>query len=343
MESFSYDFPMSSKNLLSTDNHLLQLARRGRLRLPKSTSDSGHRLVDRLLYPIAVAIYGIMAPILAGLCLLPLLPILLLTQDSESLQASILGASSNPILLVIVFAPLFLLVWLWLWLFEQRPPWTTGLEWPRWLAKYMRGLLVGLLMFSAAIAILALFGALKRDTTGTSGLSALTIGSVIIVFGGWMVQGAAEELLTRGFVLPVFGVRFGAIVGILVSSMLFMILHLLNSNISPIALLNLFLFGVFAALFALFEGGLWGIFAIHSIWNWAQGNLFGFEVSGSDVGPAVIVNLSETGPDWLTGGPFGPEGGLAVTLVLVTSSFIVWFAYGRTKGQENSPVLENTT
>jgi len=334
---------MPSKNLLSAENHLFQLARRGQLRLPKSTSDNGRRFIDRLLYPIAVAFYGIMAPILAGLCLLPLLPIVLLTQDPESLQASILGSSSNPLLLVIVFAPIFLLVWLWLWLFEQRPPWTTGLEWPRWLAKYFRGLLVGLLMFSAAIAILALFGTLKWDSGGMIGFNALTIGSAIIVFGGWMVQGAAEELLTRGFVLPIFGVRFGATVGILVSSILFMILHLLNSHISPIALLNLFLFGVFAALFALFEGGLWGIFAIHSIWNWAQGNLFGFEVSGSEVGTAVIFNLSEAGPDWLTGGPFGPEGGLAVTVVLVMSSLIVWFTFGRGKEQEKSPVLESST
>lgn len=326
---------------MSANNHLFQLARKGQLRLPKSTSDSARRIVDRLLYPIAVAIYGIITPILAGICLLPLLPILLLTQDSETLQASLLGSSANPLLLVIVFAPLFPLVWLWLWLFEQRPPWTTGLEWPRWLAKYLRGLLVGLLMFTAAIAILALFGALKRDTGGTSGLSALAIGSAIIVFGGWMVQGAAEELLTRGLVLPVFGVRFGAIAGILVSSILFMILHLLNANISPIALLNLFLFGVFAALFALFEGGLWGIFAIHSIWNWAQGNLFGFEVSGSEVGPAVIFDLSEAGPDWLTGGPFGPEGGLAVTTVLIISSLTVWLAYRRKNGQGTAPGLDN--
>ena len=112
----------------------------------------------------------------------------------------------------------------------------------------------------------------------------------------------------------------------LLPSLVFAALHLLNPNLGLIPLLNLALFGIFAALFALYEGGLWGVFAIHSAWNWAQGNLFGFEVSGSPAGSTVIFDMMEVGPDWLTGGAFGPEGGLAVTAVLIAGSLLVWLA-----------------
>ena len=104
-----------------------------------------------------------------------------------------------------------------------------------------------------------------------------------------------------------------------------MIFHALNPNLSLIALLNLFLFGLFAALYTLYEGGLWGVFSIHAVWNWAQGNIFGFEVSGQLAPGGTMFNLMETGPDVITGGPFGPEGGLAVTIVLLVGCGVVWW------------------
>ena len=116
------------------------------------------------------------------------------------------------------------------------------------------------------------------------------------------------------------------------SAVIFASYHALNPNLGPIAMLNLFLFGIFAALFALYEGGLWGVFSIHTAWNWAQGNLFGFEVSGMIPPGGTMFNLREVGPDAVTGGPFGPEGGLAVTTVLVISCLLVWVASRRRSG-----------
>jgi membrane protease YdiL (CAAX protease family) len=109
-----------------------------------------------------------------------------------------------------------------------------------------------------------------------------------------------------------------------ISALVFAVYHSLNPNLSPIAFLNLFLFGVLTAFYALYEGGLWGVFGIHAAWNWAQGNIFGLEVSGIPPAGGTLFNLMETGPDAITGGQFGPEGGLAVTAVLIVSSIIVW-------------------
>ncbi|MGD2048662.1 MAG: type II CAAX endopeptidase family protein, partial [Chloroflexota bacterium] len=283
-------------------------------------------MFDRVIYPIAVVIFGFVTPILAGLFLVPFLLILWFSQGDEALMDTVANSGDSVIFLFLGFAPIYLMIWFWLWLFERRNLWTAGLEWPGWLAKYLRGLLVGLLMFSASVAILAAFGFVTTESSDPGAQRTLAIGTALLIVVGWMVQGGAEELLTRGFVLPIIGSRYGSAIGIAISSLIFSALHLLNPNINLIALLNLFLFAVFAALYALFEGGLWGVFAIHAVWNWAQGNLFGFEVSGSEIGSAVIFDLTEAGPDWLTGGPFGPEGGLVVTAVLLASSILVFVA-----------------
>jgi membrane protease YdiL (CAAX protease family) len=103
-------------------------------------------------------------------------------------------------------------------------------------------------------------------------------------------------------------------------------MHGANAGLSVLALANLALFGLFAGCYALREGGLWGVCAVHSAWNWAQGSLFGFEVSGHAPQWSVLVRLRAQGPDWLTGGAFGPEGGAAVTamLVLGLAAVLLW-------------------
>jgi hypothetical protein len=154
---------------------------------------------------------------------------------------------------------------------------------------------------------------------------------VLIVAVGWLVQGAAEEALTRGFLLPTVAVRWGVVPGILLSSLVFAALHLLNPHLTPIGQLNLFLFGVFAALYALWEGSLWGVCAIHGAWNWVQSSVYGFAVSGQGQQTATLLDLREVGHDWMTGGAFGPEGGLAVTLVLLSGCALVWVAQSRAR------------
>lgn len=231
----------------------------------------------------------------------------------------LLHGAAIALFLVAAFGPIFLLLTLWLRLFEKRPLWTLGFEHDGAARKYARGLLVGCGLFAASVGLLAPFGyvAPEAGLPEREGWSAL--GGVLVIFLGWMVQGAAEEALTRGWLMNVIGARYKPWLGVLVSSLVFAVLHGLNPNIGALPLLNLFLFAVFAALYALWEKSLWGICATHSAWNWMQGNVFGLQVSGSaEAGPALF-NLTEAGPDWFTGGAFGPEGGLAVTVILVLS------------------------
>ena len=147
--------------------------------------------------------------------------------------------------------------------------------------------------------------------------------SALILLLGWMVQGAAEEVLFRGLLFQILGIRWGLKPAVLISAVLFALLHIFNMNINLLAFTNLALFGVFAALYAVREGSLWGVFALHSAWNWAQSNLFGMEVSGLPTRLGALINMEETGPDWLTGGAFGPEAGVVVSIVLAAGILLV--------------------
>ena len=306
-------------NLLASDNRLLALARQARLRWP--------RKLDKL-YPVLALLVALFI-IFIGTGLLLFMANLLV--DWTGINLDFLLHSDNPdvaeaVSLIIGFLPIYILVWLWLWLVERRPFWTIGIERIGMGGKYLRGLAVGFVMFSAAIAIMAVTGNMALSEVD---FSRAAIAGVLVVFLGWMVQGAAEEVLTRGFLLPVIGVRWGVAAGVILSSSLFAILHLFNPSVSLLAIFNLFLFGVFASLYALAEEGLWGVFAVHSVWNWAQGNVYGLEVSGKQMATSQLMQWTASGPEWLTGGAFGPEGGAAVSIVLAFSSLLVIYAHRR--------------
>jgi membrane protease YdiL (CAAX protease family) len=189
--------------------------------------------------------------------------------------------------------------------------------------KYLRGVAVGLGQFIATLAIWAVLGYVGFEDGDPARQGWAALAGVLLVYLGWTVQGPVEEILCRGWLMPVVAVRSRPWVGVVISSVFFTALHSLNPNLSAVAILNLFLFGVFTALYALWEGGIWGACSQHAAWNWAQGNLFGIEVSGTIPGGGILFNLQETGPDLVTGGAFGAEGGLAVTAMLVVSTIVM--------------------
>lgn len=306
--------------VLNANNQLFELARQGSLEIPRFRGLTLQKIWE-FLYPLIAFFYAGLVPILSSFCAAPVMVVNLAREEFSAAAFINPTYSTSPLIttmfLLFSFLPFFVFTWGWLGIFEHRSFWTTGLERTGIWKKYWHGALVGLGMMTIPVILLSALGYMKfeSDPTVWSGWGAIP--GVMMMLVGWLVQGAAEETLTRGFLLPVFGVRYGPFWGILVSSVLFSSLHMLNPNLNPIAMFNLFLFGIFACLYAMKEGGLWGVFAIHSFWNWGQGNLLGLEVSGSSIGGTTLINLKESGPDLFTGGAFGPEGGLAITLFLL--------------------------
>jgi uncharacterized protein len=243
---------------------------------------------------------------------------------------ALVSASELVLYLAITFLPALLLLWLWLRFIERRPFWTLGLERRGAALKYLRGLLAGLVLFTLTTGILFITGAVIGVGGDPRSVGFGALGGVLLSYVGWALQGPAEEMVLRGWLLPVLGARYKPGLGIVVSALLFGLFHSLNAGFSLLALGNLILFGLFAALYALSDGSIWGLCGLHAAWNWAEGNVFGALVSGFSQPGGQLLVLRPVGPGWLTGAAFGPEGGLAVTITfLLGIAAVLW--WGRRK------------
>jgi membrane protease YdiL (CAAX protease family) len=150
----------------------------------------------------------------------------------------------------------------------------------------------------------------------------------------FVLVGIYEELLSRGYHLvnlaegfnsKWIGRRWALILAFLVSSLAFGLLHLGNPNATWVSTISIVLAGVFLGLGMVLTGSLAIPIGLHITWNFFQGNVFGFAVSGIRTG-ATVIATEAIGPAWLTGGDFGPEAGLLGLGAMLVGSLLtlVW-------------------
>ncbi len=211
---------------------------------------------------------------------------------------------------------------------ERRPRNSLGFCGKAPALEYCIGYVIGIGLFAIAWAICLATGAATLEGISPS-LSAM----ILPFFAAFLIQGLSEEVLCRGFLMQTLSIRYRPVVAIVVNSLFFMALHFLNSGLSLLALCNLFLFGVFASVYFWKRGSIWGVAAIHSAWNFTQGNLLGIKVSGSVLGPSVLSTSLNEAKTWMNGGDFGLEGGIAVTVVLLAATVILLFLPVRKSAQ----------
>lgn len=157
----------------------------------------------------------------------------------------------------------------------------------------------------------------------------------LIIF---LAVGFYEELFSRGYQLQnlaeglnwgVIGPRGAILIATALSSAVFGVLHAGNPNATPISTLYLIVAGFHLATGYLLTGELAIPIGQHITWNFFQGNVFGFPVSGSDFRSATFIRIEQGGPELWTGGAFGPEAGflgLAAMIVgiLWTVAWVRW-------------------
>lgn len=245
-----------------------------------------------------------------------------LSGNTQVLNEVVYGASgSDGITLGMLFANLAMtgVVMLLCKVMQKRKMDTLGFVKKDMGKEYLRGLGLGFLMFSAAVLLCVITGSLQIE--GIS--SGFAPGIFLLFVLGFLIQGMAEEVLCRGYFLVSFGRRHSMWAAVLVNSVLFAALHLGNSGVSPLAILNLTLFGVFASVYFIKRGSIWGIGALHSIWNLAQGNVYGVRVSGIVTNCSLFVSTPVERRGMINGGTFGLEGGAAVTVVLLAGILLL--------------------
>lgn len=155
--------------------------------------------------------------------------------------------------------------------------------------------------------------------------------------GGWLagavrallflgVAAAAEEALLRGYPLQALAEGWGAGRALAATSLAFGLLHLGNPGATALGAANTAAAGLFLGAVVLRTGSLWWGTGVHLGWNWGVAYLADLPLSGLEVADAPWLAPVPSGPDWLGGGSFGPEGSAVATVAFLAAAGACWWS-----------------
>ena len=180
------------------------------------------------------------------------------------------------------------------------------------------GTVAGALAAGVGLAIAALLGG--AEWSRESGTVADYVGTVATTIVVLAPAALAEEVLFRGVPLLVLAAALGRGTAIVLIAVVFALVHLANPNVTALGIGNIALAGVFLGLAFYAPGGIWTAWGAHLGWN---GVLAALDTPVSGVPFRIpFIDYDPGAPVWLTGGAFGPEGGLASTLALTIAVLV---------------------
>jgi len=226
--------------------------------------------------------------------------------------------------LTMLFGTIFMIITIIIYAtkIEKWPMAALGITKEKMGIRYLIGAGIGFATFSFAVLFCKVTGAI--DITLSNDKMKFYIPLFVLA---WMIQGFSEEILCRGWLMVSIGRKYKTITAIIVNSIVFAALHLLNSGLTVLAIINLFLFGVLASIIYLITENIWMVAAVHTVWNLVQGNFYGIKVSGSSLVTSIFESTLVADKSILNGGDFGLEGGLGVTISCVISIAIAYIIY----------------
>ena len=236
------------------------------------------------------------------------------------------------------FVIILFLFMFWVKVIEKNALSSLGFVKRNWLKYLAWGILLSLLQMGVIALVYQVSG------IGSFVLNELSLEPLLFILGlfpFWLLQGGTEEVATRGWLLTRIAARTNLPLAIAISSSLFGILHMGNAGVTFLSVLNIILDGVLAGLLFIYTDSIWLVVAQHGTWNYVQGNLLGFQVSGTGADASIFSFTMGDGPDWLTGGAFGAEGSIITTLVLLVSLVIVYLLGERKERVDNEQVCHD--
>ncbi len=283
---------------------------------PSTTISTWLGVIGKLLVYVLLVVAG-------GTAVRTLLPTLI-ERMSPEVGGDVLLWASIPAFLVAALANAFCLMKL-----ERRAPWDVGLRVSgRAAANLGWGLVAGALpvvVFTLPPVLTGLAVFRRIDVPGVSLRDAVF--AVLLL----AIAAAAEELLLRGYFFQLLLRHSGLTASLLITGLLFAMGHLRNPNFSVLPMFNTFLAGVALGYAFWRTGDLWFPIGMHFAWNLAL-VLSGLNVSGLDIRLTPVELHWKIGP-LVTGGVYGPEGGL-----LATFGFSLWFLLCVTLPVRRQPV-----
>ncbi|HEY7060140.1 MAG TPA: CPBP family glutamic-type intramembrane protease [Chloroflexota bacterium] len=226
---------------------------------------------------------------------------------------------------------------------EQKESWPPAAAWRAWAVQLGLGALLGAVLVTLVFAVETAAGWVTVAGLSAGGaVAALTVG-VARALGVAVV----EETIFRGALLGYLQRPIGNVGAAAVSSVAFALVHAWNANATPLAIANLMVAGTLFALAFLVARGFDVPFAaeeekarglgqlayaigrglplpvgLHAAWNFFEGSIYGFPVSGST--RDSMLTTAQGGPELMTGGAFGPEGGLLGLVATLLVGAALW-------------------
>jgi hypothetical protein len=183
------------------------------------------------------------------------------------------------------------------------------------------GLLLGLVMISAGFILLIILKEISWAGTKVD-LSSLLLSVVL-----FLAVAFNEELIFRGYILSNLMRSMNRYVALVVTSVLFSLVHLGNDSFSWFSFLTILLAGLLLGLPYLYTKSLWLPVALHFSWNFFQGTIFGFNVSGNK--EYSLITQSREADTLMNGGAFGFEGSILSVIFLAIAICSFWFYHSR--------------
>lgn len=204
------------------------------------------------------------------------------------------------------------------------------------VGSYVTGAVSGAVLVVISVVAIVLTGAISYNGVFRS----INIGFILLMLGGFVCQGAMEEVLCRGIAMQLLRNRTSIPVAVGISSVLFMIPHLLNmSGTSGVviffAIINLILISIVFSLLTLLFKSIWAACGFHTIWNFILYNILGMNLSGNDRKTAAVFDMKSVGSNALNGGVYGIEASVITAVILAVTAFILLSMKNKKGGAAN--------
>jgi hypothetical protein len=189
------------------------------------------------------------------------------------------------------------------------------------LPEFLWGCLLGFLMMAGVFLVMLSAGIVevRQQEMGISDIL-IVLGSSFLVFG---LGAAIEEIVFRGYPFQTLVQGITLLPATILMALLFAAAHLGNPNTSFVGITNVGLAAIWLSVAYVKTKGLWLPFGLHFSWNFSQTTIFSFRTSGIEFAENRVFLSTVSGPDWLTGGSFGPEGGVLATISLIACTWYV--------------------
>ena len=222
----------------------------------------------------------------------------------------------------IVMAGVALAYWKFI---EKKPLSEMGLT--KHFGNYFIGAITGVLLLAVSVVAIILTGNIEYHGVFENA----DILVIVLLVGGFVVQGATEEILCRGIVLHALKEKTSLWIAIAVSTIMFVLPHWSSlfageTIYGVIGVANLVLISIIFSLLTICFKSIWAACGLHSFWNAILYSILGLNLSGNDGTVTAIFNMQSVGENIWNGGVYGIEASIITTVVLTIATVLIWFA-----------------